>query len=79
VILDTPPLLPMADARLLAPMTEGVVLVVRAGAVPKAVLRRALALLAPTGATILGAVLNGVDTRGPESPYYQYYQRYYES
>ena len=27
---------------------------------------------------LLGAVLNGTDPQGPESPYYGYYRHYYE-
>jgi non-specific protein-tyrosine kinase len=79
VILDSPPLIPMADARVVAAMAEGVVLVVRAGYVPKPLVRRMCAMLESTGATVLGAVLNGTDPQGPESPYYRYYRHYYES
>lgn len=78
VILDTPPVLPMADARVLARMVEGVVLVVRAGQVPKPMLRRAFTLLEATGANVLGAVFNGADPRGAGDPYYRYYHQYYE-
>ena len=78
VILDTPPVLPMADARVLARMVEGVVLVVRAGQVPKPMLRRAFTLLEATGANVLGAVFNGADPRGEGYRHYEYYHQYYE-
>ena len=78
VILDTPPVLPMADARVLARMVEGVVFVVRAGQVPKPMLRRAFTLLEATGANVLGAVLNCADARGAGDSYYRYYHQYYE-
>jgi succinoglycan biosynthesis transport protein ExoP len=79
VILDTPPVLPMADSRLLARMADGVVLVVRAGLVPKALVRRVCGLLETTGANVLGAVLNAADPHDPEGPYSRYYQDYYQS
>jgi capsular exopolysaccharide synthesis family protein len=76
VILDAPPVLPLADARVLAQMVEGVVLVVRAGRAPKSMVRRACLSLEAAGGTVLGAVLNGLDEDGPDSPY-RYYREYY--
>ena len=78
VILDAPPVMPIADARVLATMVEGVILVVRAGRVPKSMVRRACLLLEAAGGTVLGAVLNGLDERGPDSPY-QYYGDAYKN
>lgn len=77
VILDAPPVIPLADARVLAHSAEGVILVVRAGRVPKTVIRRACALLESAGATILGTVLNGVDDSSPASAY-RYYHHYHD-
>jgi succinoglycan biosynthesis transport protein ExoP len=79
VVLDTPPVIPLADARVLAPVSDGVILAVRAGHVPKSMIRRVHHLLEAAGATVLGAVLNGADEHGPESPYYRYYRHYYKS
>jgi capsular exopolysaccharide synthesis family protein len=77
VILDAPPVLPIADARVLAPMSEGVVLVVRAGWASKDLIRKVCWLLRGTGASVLGAVLNGADPRGAEGSNYRYYRDYY--
>jgi capsular exopolysaccharide synthesis family protein len=79
VILDAPPVLPMADARMLGALAEGVVLVVRANVTSKKLVQRACAALESAGANVLGTILNGADVGGPDSSYYRYYRRYYES
>jgi capsular exopolysaccharide synthesis family protein len=77
VILDAPPVLPIADARVVAPMTEGVILVVRAGRASKDLVRRVCGMLRATGANVLGAVLNGAESASPGGSDYQYYRGYY--
>ena len=68
-------MLSVADSRILATMTDAVVMVVRAYATPYDVVRRARALLYSAGARILGVALNSVDTRrdGYGSGYYYRY------
>ncbi len=61
VVLDTPPALPLADVAVIAPMTDGVVLVVRAGSTPKPLIERALAVCDES--RLLGMVLNGTGER----------------
>jgi capsular exopolysaccharide synthesis family protein len=56
VILDCPPLVPLADAVFLQDFVDGFLFVVRARQTPRDVLRRALANLKPE--LILGTVLN---------------------
>lgn len=68
VILDAPPMGPIADATLLAQMVDGAVLVVRAGRTRNAEVQKAIEALGRE--RILGVVLNGVDSM-PE-PHYQY-------
>jgi polysaccharide biosynthesis transport protein len=63
VLVDSPPLLSVADSRILATMTDAVVMVVRADSTPYDVVRRARALLYSAGARILGVALNCVDFR----------------
>lgn len=79
VILDAPPVLPIADARVLAPASEGVVLVVRAGMASKQLVRRVCSILDGTGANIIGAVLNDADPQRVGGADYRYYRHYYEA
>jgi succinoglycan biosynthesis transport protein ExoP len=60
IIIDTPPLLPFADALLLSAMADGVILVARSEVSQNKALLRARDVLARTGANILGVVLNAV-------------------
>ncbi len=61
ILLDTPPLLGVADARTLAKLADGVLVIVRWGSTPIAAVDAALAGLEQDGAAIIGAVLTMVD------------------
>ncbi len=61
VLVDSPPLLSVADSRILATVTDAAVLVARAFETPYDIVRRARALLYSADARILGVALNGVD------------------
>jgi polysaccharide biosynthesis transport protein len=78
VIVDTPPVLSLADARIMGIEADGVVLVVRAGKTAKALVRRAWVLLESTGSNVLGMVLNGWEPSRTERSHYRYYQSYYD-
>lgn len=80
VLLDSPPLLSVADSRILSILTDAVILVARAYSTPYDVVRRARALLYGAGARILGVALNDVDFRrdGYSSDYYHRYGYGYE-
>lgn len=69
VILDAPPMGPMADASLLASMADGAVFVVRSGRTHYEAAQRAIEALGRK--RILGIVLNGVQHMPPE--HYEYY------
>jgi len=58
VIIDAPPMLSSTDASLLAGMTDGVVLVVRAGATTREAAQEAVRQLDVARANVIGAVLN---------------------
>jgi capsular exopolysaccharide synthesis family protein len=69
VIVDTPPLLPLPDARAMARWVDGFVLVVAAHTTTKAAAAEALRLIQP--ARLLAVAFNGDDRRLPSS--YRYY------
>jgi protein-tyrosine kinase len=56
VIIDTPPVLPLADVAVLAPMVDGTLLVVRAGITPKPAIEDALRGF--DSSRLIGVVLN---------------------
>ncbi len=56
ILLDTPPVTPLADAGVLARLVDGIVLIVRAHQTPKPLVERSLAELEPS--KVLGLVLN---------------------
>ena len=60
VLLDCPPVLPVADTLTLAPLADGVLLVCVPGATRTRDLRQAAAALGQVGATLVGTVLDGV-------------------
>ena len=72
VILDSAPLLPVADSSLLADLVDGVLLVVRAGQTPAETAQRACQEL--QGRNVVGVVLNAV---GPQHAYGAYYSSTY--
>ncbi|HYC33275.1 MAG TPA: polysaccharide biosynthesis tyrosine autokinase [Gemmatimonadales bacterium] len=58
IVLDTPPVLATADAGIVGSLTDGVLLVVRAGATDRNAAQRAYQQLANVGARVVGTVLN---------------------
>ncbi|MBI5197924.1 MAG: CpsD/CapB family tyrosine-protein kinase [Nitrospirae bacterium] len=58
IILDSPPILPIADMNIFSQWVDGILLVVRAGKTPRSLVNRAIASLASE--KIIGTVLNGV-------------------
>lgn len=81
VLIDSPPLLPVTDAMVLAQDVSGVILVVSADATPLQAARTAIEQLDTARARILGAVLNRVDLERRAYYYADHYreddERYY--
>ncbi|RZU39666.1 GumC family protein [Edaphobacter modestus] len=71
IVIDSPPVLSVTDAVLLARQADAVVLVIRHGKSNKHVVRRARDLLLRSGAPVTGILLNAVDVSSPD--YYGYY------
>jgi len=76
VIIDTPPILAVTDAAVLAPKADGVVLVVRSAKVPRDQVIRAKVALEAVKAKLLGVVLDALQ---PEHEADYYYYNYYRS
>jgi capsular exopolysaccharide synthesis family protein len=82
VLFDTPPVMAVADARVIGGVVDGTLFVVRWDKTPKKVARAALALLHKGGTEVSGAVLQQVDLKRygrfgyGESGYYYHYGRY---
>lgn len=77
VIFDTPPMLVAADAASVAALTDGVLLVVRAGRTPHDAVRRTLHQLHAVGANVIGFVLNDPDAVSNKYGEYTYSGQYY--
>jgi capsular exopolysaccharide synthesis family protein len=78
ILFDTPPVIAVTDAAILATKLDGVVLVIRANKTSLAVSSRTLQALRNVNARVLGCILNDVDiTKGYSS--YGYYKHYYHN
>lgn len=74
VLIDSPPMLNVADGRILAAMVEGAVLVTKGGATPRELVQRAQGHVHDAGGHLIGVVLNGVHLS--LDGYYYTYGRY---
>lgn len=72
VIVDSSPLLAVTDAAILAAGADGVLIMARAGQTKREQLSHAVGALTDVGASILGAVLTMVPSRGAGSYSYKY-------
>ena len=80
IIVDTPPLLGIADSLLISKAVDGVIFVIRADQTTQRDVVTASEILHQSGAQVYGFVLNGVNMERIENSYYygSYYSRYYE-
>jgi len=75
LIIDSPPATSVSDALILSAYADGVIMVVRAGAVNRAIIHKAVDQLNQINAPILGFVLNRMNPK-EEKHYYSYYYKY---
>jgi capsular exopolysaccharide synthesis family protein len=73
VIVDTPPMLNIADARVLARHGDALILVVRSGQTTRDAAQLAHAHLVEDGTAVLGTILNFWNPKTPGYGYYKYY------
>jgi len=86
VLLDTAPVIPVSDTRLLAPKADVVVFLVQWRKTPRKAIEAAFAMLRSVGAEVAGIALTLVDVReqakygyGDPGYYYRSYKKYYAS
>jgi non-specific protein-tyrosine kinase len=86
ILIDTPPVLAVTDAIVLAPRVDGVLLVVRPGVTRLAACKHAVEQLRRVGAKLVGVVFDDVDIHRPCYRYVHYrgyyndtYGEYYRS
>lgn len=79
VLIDTPPILAMADTPVLCPLVDGVILVIGAEVSRRPGVQRAIDQMLSLGAKITGVVLNKVNLEKNSYYYGQYYGEYYRS
>ena len=75
VLLDSPPILGVSDASVLASEADLTIVVVQHRKLPRNMLLRVKQAVENVGGTLLGVVLNNVDIRSDSQ--YQYYTSYY--
>jgi capsular exopolysaccharide synthesis family protein len=73
VVIDSPPLVPFADAHHLAVLADAILLVARPRVTPRDMLRQVLSTLDAT--KLAGVVLNACDDKKHDDYYYHYYPR----
>jgi Mrp family chromosome partitioning ATPase len=73
VVLDSPPLLNLADSRILATLVDGVILVVGGGSTPRDLVQRAYMSAVDAGSRVLGATINFADVKNDY--YYSEYRQ----
>lgn len=75
VLIDSPPILGVSDASVLVNEADLTIIVVQHRKLPRQMLMRVKQAVENVGGTVLGVVLNNVDTRTDAQ--YQYYTSYY--
>lgn len=79
VIFDSPPVLAVTDAIVLAASADGVVLTVHGGQTPRELVQRSAERLRLSNIPVLGALLNNLDLQQYGYTYRKSYYDYYES
>ena len=77
VIIDSPPVMPVSDALLLATVVDGVVLVVNSLKTSKHHVKMTCAKLEYARAKIFGVLLNEIDIKHPGYGHYSHYYNHY--
>ena len=76
IVVDAPPILPLADMHMLAGMADTLVLVVRAGLTPRSVVEKAVRAIGTTSDACI--ILNGLESEGVPSYMQESYEYQFE-
>src|SRR6266699_3975233 len=76
IMIDAPPMIHLADARVLGRLADGVILVIRAGQTTTESALFASQRFAEDGTRVLGTILNNWDPKSSRSYRYQDYSDY---
>lgn len=76
IIIDSPPIVAVTDAEILARKVDGTILVCSSELTEINMLERAIDLLRNDNSTLIGTVLNNFSTKAGYSSYYKYYYYY---
>ena len=79
VLIDTPPMLQMTDARVIGRLANGIILVVRAEQTTRDAIMAANQRFAEDRVRVLGTVLNDWNPKSASNGYYGYYKSSYYS
>lgn len=81
VVIDTPPMSPVSDAAIIAPLTDGMIITVNMSNTPRDVFKSVIQNIEKSDIPFLGTVINSVEDRQEKrfKPYYgySYYNSYY--
>ena len=72
ILVDAPPILSIADARIIAPLTDGLILVLRCGVTDREAAMAAYQRIQEDGLGLLGTVLTDYDTSADRKRQYYY-------
>jgi Mrp family chromosome partitioning ATPase len=77
ILIDTPPMLTIPDARVMGRLADGVVLVVRAAKTTRDAALASRARLREDGVRVIGTIMNDWNPKRSPSGYYGYYDGYH--
>jgi len=77
VLIDSPPIIAVTDAMILANQVDQMIVVVRVDVTDKEIIKRSLEMLKGVDAKVTGVIVNGADVQKYYSGYGYYYYYYY--
>lgn len=79
IFIDAPPLTVASDAVLLGKLSDGLIFVSRPEIASRPAINAAKEILSQARQTVLGLIVNGVNTKNESSSYYYYSKEYYKA